>query len=222
MAEVGAFPLGVVVLVGVIALAIGILIGTLVRGSARTVTVLAARHAWAAANLRTIFGIGRDAADAGRPFDGIVPPDGATPRGYGVRALDGTADGSAELMLLQPLRTGWARNWLFNSQVFLQAQADILHGWLHTLGREAALVDPAWVEADQEYVRRVHRVENTLTHWAAGRWLTHSSLRLRITSRKPFWNRRLQRSLLIPSAPEAVLRGEYPPCDCETGQAPAG
>ena len=221
MAEVVTFPLGVVVLVGVIALALGFLIGTLVRGSARTETALAARQAWAAANLRTIFGIGRDAADAGRSFDGIVPPDGATPRGYGVRAVDSAVDGSAELMLLQPLRSGWERNWLFNSQVFLQAQADILHGWMHTLGREAALADPAWLEADQEYVRRVHRVENTLTHWAAGRWLTHSSLRLRITSRKPFWNRRLQRSLLIPSAPAAVLRGEYPPCDCGTGQAPA-
>ncbi|WP_313542073.1 hypothetical protein [Leifsonia aquatica] len=196
MAEVATYPLGVVVLVGVIALAVGILIGTLVRGSARTKTVLAARRAWATANLRTIFGIGRDAADAGGRVGRAVAA-AAAPCRLGAQLAVQLAGVPAGAGRHPPRLAAHARE-----------------------GGRARR--PAWVEAGQEWVRRVHRVENTLTHWAAGRWLTHSSLRLRITNRKPFWNRRLQRSLLIPSAPEAVLRGEYPPCDCETGQAPAG
>lgn len=218
-----AYPLGVVILVGVVALAFGMLAGaSLLRGTGWTRPVVAARREWARAKLRTVFGIGSGADEAGQPPAPLVPPDGASANGYAIRTADSGLEQSADLLLRQPRRSGWARDWLYGSQVFLQTQAVILHAWMHALGREAAVADDAWQRADEQYVRRVHRVESTLALWADGHWITHSSLRLRLTNRRPFWNRRLRRSLLIPSAPAAILRGEYPPCDCATVEAEGG
>ncbi|MFF2051185.1 hypothetical protein ACFVU2_06235 [Leifsonia sp. NPDC058194] len=218
MAHDATVPLGVVVLVGVVALAIGMVVGaSVLRGSARTDPVIAARRAWARAKLASVFGLRSDGDgddEDGRVTGPLVPPDGLTPRTRGPRPVDSAADESADLMLLQPRRGTWARDWLFNSQIFLEEQADTLHGWMHAIGRDAAPADRAWREANAHYVRRVHRVESTLALWADGHWITHSSLRLRITSRRPFWGRRLRRSLLVGGAPADVLRGEYPPCDC--------
>lgn len=189
-------PLWVIILVGALSGVIGSVLGPIIqRLFTRNDRALEARRVWAREKLQTVFGVG----DKQHPSDGprhyflrIVPPSGYTAHLYNMHAINWAVEESVDLMMLQPARSAWARQWLLYWHFALRDEAAYLHEWLHILRRDEQWNNEGWNKANAAYERRVRRVESALSIWAVGQWLTHPSLRMWLSGRRLAmrWHRR--------------------------------
>lgn len=128
-------PLWVVVLVGALSGVIGAVLGPIIqRTFSRSDKALEARQAWAKAKLQAVFGIG----DPPYPTDGpprvfmrLVPPHTRVAHDYQMHSINWAVEESPDLMLLQPRRSAWAREWLLNWHFRLQGEAKAAHDFWH-------------------------------------------------------------------------------------------
>jgi hypothetical protein len=211
-------PLWVIILVGALSGVIGAVVGPITqRVFGRSDRALDARQVWAKEKLQTVFGVGDEwvATDGPvRPFMRLVPPSGSTPQMYDMHSINWALLESVDYMLLQPRRSKWARHWLYNWHFVLQPEARLLHTWLHDLRQRGVWEDDAWRRANAAYERKVARVQSSLAIWSTGQWLSHSSLRLWLSSTNRVHASRQRNSSIRKLAPAELRGGEWQECDC--------
>ncbi|WP_431246402.1 hypothetical protein [Leifsonia xyli] len=220
MAQDATNPIWVVILVGALSGVIGAIAGPIIqRVFGRNDRALDARQSWAREKLQRVFGLGDEwvpTDGAAEPFGRLVPPSGYKPQRYDMHTINWAVLESVDLMMLQPRRSKWARQWLYNWHFVLQREYRALHTWMHDLRERGVWDDKHWDRANEKYERRVRRVESSLSIWATGQWLTHPSPRIWVSGRDGLHELRQKRvmSQLHRKMPEDIRRGEYRKCDC--------
>lgn len=220
MEESADQPLSLIILVGALSGVIGAVLGpALQRAFSRSDSGLAARRGWAKEKLQYVFGIGDEYSSDGPPipFMRLVPPNALTPQAYDMHSINWATQESVDLMLLQPRRSRWAKQWLFNWHFVLQQEWNVLHRRMHAQRAEGINYDKAWERKATKYERRVQRVQSSLAIWATGRWLTHSSLRFWFGGRDKVsvWRQRASIGTRWHSNPSINVDAI---CDCIPGQ----
>lgn len=134
--------------------------------------------------MQAVFGIGDEPGASDGPteyFYRLVIPNGYTPHFDDMHQINWAVSESPDYMLLHPRRSKWARKWLYNRQFILAAQGGFLHGTFHYQNSRPEGTTTAWERANERYVKRVNRTASSISVWATGQWLTHSSLWILIT-----------------------------------------
>jgi hypothetical protein len=201
-------PIWVLIVVGVFSGVVGAVVGPAIqRLFERNDRALDARRAWAREKLQMVFGVGddyRSADGAAYPYMRLVPPSGHLAHHYDMHSINPAVEQSVDLMMLQPKRSRWARDWLYNWHFVLQPHAAMLHSWMHVVrraypegGNEDAINawsarQKAFDKANGRYERRVLRVESALSIWSIGGWLTHPSIGMWLANRRLVLNWRLR------------------------------
>lgn len=212
-------PLWVVVLVGALSGVIGAIVGPIMqRVFARNDRAVDARQEWVKLKLQTVFGVGDEWVSSDGPqvaFMRLVPPYGATAHYYDMHTINWAVQESVDLMMLQPRRSAWARQWLYDWHFTLQHEFSVLHAWFHYNQERDQWNDDRYERADSLYQRRVRRVQSALSIWGTGQWLTHPSWRLRLSTSRLGAKVRNRETLAAKSAPEEIRNGAYlQNCDC--------
>lgn len=220
MEESAEQPLFLVIIVGALSGVIGAVLGpALQRAFARSDSGLAARRSWVKKKLQYVFGIGDEYISDGPqlPFMRLVPPNASIPQAYDMHSIIWATQESVDLMLLQPRRSRWAKQWVFNWHFVLQQEWHVLHRRMHAQRDAGINYDKAWERKAAKYERRVRRVQSTLAIWATGQWVTHSSLRLWLGGRDRIsaWRQRVSIGSRWHSDPAINLDAA---CDCIPGQ----
>jgi hypothetical protein len=201
-------PIWTLLVVGVFSGVVGSVVGPAIqRLFARNDRALDARRVWAREKLQTVFGVGDElhASDGlAHPYMRLVPPSGHTPHHYDMHSINPAVAQSVDLMMLQPKRSLWARDWLYNWHFILVPHAAMLHSWMHIIrraypeGGDETAIDKwvarqdAFEKANARYERRVLRVESALSIWSIGGWITHPSLAMWLVNRRVVLNWRLR------------------------------
>lgn len=212
-------PLWIVVLVGALSGVIVAVIGPIMqRVFGRNDRAIDARQDWVKLKLQTVFGVGDEWVSSDGPqvaFMRLVPPHGATAHYCDMHTINWAVQESVDLMMLQPRRSAWARQWLYNWHFTLQEEFSILHSRMHYNHGRDVWMDREYEKADNVYQRRVRRVQSALSIWGTGQWLTHPSLRMRLSTSWLGAKVRNRKMLAQKHAPAAVLDSSYPRnCDC--------
>ena len=177
-----------------------------------------ARQEWVKLKLQTVFGIGDEWVSSDGPqvaFMRLVPPYGATAHYYDMHTINWAVQESVDLMMLQPRRSAWARQWLFDWHFTLHDEFSVLHSWMHYNRDRDQWSDSEYEKADNAYQRRVRRVQSALSIWGTGQWLTHPSWRLRLSTSRLGGRVRARKTLAWKLAPSVVLDHSYPHnCSC--------
>lgn len=216
-------PLWAVILVGALSGVIGSVLGpALTRLLARSDRALDARQAWAKVKLLTVFGLGEApfASDGIiPPFTFLTPPNGWRYHLYDMHQINHGVEESIDLMMLQPVRSSWARDWLYNWHFALQPRAYYLHRRMHMLDKygpeehEMYAADRVrWDRDNESYERKVRKVQSAFSIWAIGQ-ITRPSILMWLANRKWVVNRRSfwQRH---PKDFDEVMADPAGECDC--------
>ncbi|MFD6698725.1 MULTISPECIES: hypothetical protein [unclassified Microbacterium] len=214
-----AEPLWIVVLVGALSGVIGAVVGPIMqRVFGRNDRAIDARQEWVRQKLQTVFGIGDEWVSSDGPqvaFMRLVPPHGATAHHYDMHSINWAVQESVDLMMLQPRRSAWARQWIYDWHFTLQHEFNILHSWMHYTRDHETWMNDEYLQADRAYQRRVRRVQSALSIWGTGQWLTHPSWRMRLSTSRLGSKIRGRKMLAQRLAPAEVLDHSYPRnCDC--------
>jgi hypothetical protein len=212
-------PLWIVVLVGALSGVIGAVIGPVMqRVFGRNDRAIDARQEWVKLKLQNVFGVGDEWVSSDGPqvaFMRLVPPYGATAHYYDMHTINWAVQESVDLMMLQPRRSAWARQWLYDWHFTLHEEFSVLHSWMHYNRDRDQWSDSQYEKADNSYQRRVRRVQSALSIWGTGQWLTHPSWRMRLSTSRLGGRFRRRKTLARKLAPSAILDGSYPQnCDC--------
>jgi hypothetical protein len=216
-------PLWAVILVGALSGVIGSFLGPLLtRFIARSDKALDARQEWAKIKLLTVFGLGEEpfASDGIiPPFWFLTPPNGWRFHFYDMHQINHGVEESIDLMMLQPKRSKWARDWLYNWHFALQPQASYLHHRMHIaqsyIGSDLqryADDQMKWEKDNAAYEKKVRKVESAFSRWASGQasrpsilmWLAN---RKWVVERRSFWKHH-------PKDFDGVMADERGRCDC--------
>ena len=217
-------PLWTVILVGALSGVIGSVLGpALTRVLARSDRALDARQAWARIKLLTVFGLGDEPFASDQmiipPFVFLTPPNGWRYHLYDMHQINHGVEESIDLMMLQPRRSGWARDWLYHWHFALQPRAYYLHPRMHALERfglqdhkEYGKQRERWESDNAAYERKVRKVQSAFSIWAIGQPTRPSSLmwvanRKWVVSRRSFWNHH-------PKDFDEVMDDPNGNCDC--------
>jgi hypothetical protein len=212
-------PLWIVVLVGALSGVIGAVVGPIMqRVFGRNDRAIDARQEWVKLKLQMVFGIGDEWVSSDGPqvaFMRLVPPYGATAHYYDMHTINWAVQESVDLMMLQPRRSAWARQWLYDWHFTLHNEFSVLHSWMHYNQDRGRWSDSQYEKADNAYQRRVRRVQSALSIWATGQWLTHPSWRMRLSISRLGAMARGRRTVAQKLAPGAILDHSYlRNCDC--------
>lgn len=185
---------------------------------ARNDRAIDARQEWVKLKLQSVFGVGDEWVSSDGPqvvFMRLVPPHGRSTHHYDMHTINWAVQESVDLMMLQPRRSAWARQWLFDWHFTLHHEYTLLHSWMHYNEEHGLSGDDKFDKADDAYQRRVRRVQSALSIWGTGQWLTHPSWRMRLSSSRIGTKVRARMTLTDKTAPLPVREGTYPMwCDC--------
>lgn len=216
-------PLWAVILVGALSGVIGSFLGPmLTRFITRSDKALDVRQTWAKAKLLAVFGLGEEPFHSDGiipPFYLLTPPNGWRFHAYDMHMINLGVEESVDLMMLQPVRSKWARDWLYNWHFTLQPRAHFLHQRMHLLDKygpdqsdKYAKERMRWDKDNEAYERRVRRVESAFSRWASGQ-LSRPSILMWIANRKAVVKRRSFYDHL-PKDYDAVSQDPFSICNC--------
>ncbi len=243
-----AVPLWTLILIGMLSGVFGAIAGPIMqRTFGRNDRALQARQVWVKEKLQTVFGVGDEkfSSDGPQPpFFRLVPPHSGVAHHYDMHTINSAVEESTDLMMLQPRRSAWAREWLMQWHFRLQPEARVLHQWRHYLEKRfvwtngwltdtetgetantrddgnAALqrsyetAQRLFSRADEAYRRRVRRVQSSLSIWATGQWVSKPSWWHWVWTRQ-IVQRTWPKSFAARTAPVTLREGrDYVPCDC--------
>jgi len=190
-----SLPLWVAVLIGGLSGVFGSFLGPLLtRFITRSDKALDVRQVWAKEKLLTVFGLGEEPFYSDGPipdFYFLTPPNGWRFHAYDMHMINLGVQESVDLMMLQPVRSKWARDWLYNWHFALQPRAYFLHQRMHQLHKYQLPEDhleytkhrTRWDKDNEAYERRVRRVESAFSRWASGQ-LSRPSILMWLANRK--------------------------------------
>jgi hypothetical protein len=218
MEEQAGQPFELVILVGALSGVIGAIIGPIIqRTFARNDKALEARQSWAKQKLQFVFGTGDEKSPSDgplHPFMRLIPPNVYILHAYDMHSINWAVEESIDLMMLQPKRSSWAREWLYNWHFVMQQNAQVLHDKMHENRHDGMYVDETWERESTRYERRVNKLQSDLSIWATGQWLSHPSWRFWLANRAIIVERRRRNSI---GARSMNARGptwkSY--CDCQ-------